>query len=189
MASRPVSSGLGTTELRYDAHPAQRFDRIVGPALILLGALGFIASSSFKTGDVESSTFIIFQVNGWHNVVHIASGLLLCLGFGYWVRARTVTLLFGATYLLVALIGWIDGSDVLAWFPVGTWGNILHTVLGVTAIAAGLAPAPARHVIVDSPGRARTGAVRSTATAPGTVATEDRPARGERAEAGTAAGR
>lgn len=183
MASRASTSRAGAADTRYDRHPAELYDRIVGPVLILVGLLGFIASSSFTTGNnPPGDDFIIFQVNGWHNLVHIASGLLLLMGIGHWARARTVTLAFGAVYLLVTIIGFIDGNDVIGLFPVDAADNVLHLVLGLTALAAGLAPAPGRHHdLADSPGRTRTGDVRSSATGPTTAADEDRFTRGERA--------
>jgi hypothetical protein len=181
MASRASTPRAGTADVRYDRHPAELYDRVVGPVLILVGILGFFASSSFTTGDnPPGDDFIVFQVNGWHNLVHIASGLLLCLGIGSWARARPVTLAFGATYLVVAIVGWIDGNDFIGWFPVDGADNVLHTVLALSAIAVGLAPAPGRHDLADSPGRARTGDERAAATAPGTLDTQDRFARGER---------
>jgi hypothetical protein len=182
MATSASTSRGGAGDARYDRHPAELYDRIVGPVLILVGLLGFIASSAFDTGNnPPGDNLIIFEVNGWHNLVHIASGLLLCLGIGHWARARTVTLAFGVTYLLVTIIGFIDGNDVLGILPVNAADNVLHLVLSLTAIAAGLAPAPGRrHDLADSPGRARTGDVRSSATGPATAADEDRFSRGER---------
>lgn len=75
--------------------------------------------------------------------------------------------------------GWIDGNDVFHWFPVDTADNVLHTVLALSAIAVGMAPAPNRDgTVADTPSRARTGALRSSAAAPGTLADEDRFTRG-----------
>jgi len=56
--------------------PAQLYALLFGITLLAVGILGFIADSSFDTGsNVQGSDFIIFEVNGWHNLVHIASGL------------------------------------------------------------------------------------------------------------------
>ena len=61
---------------RSDARtPAQLYALLFGITLLAVGILGFIADSSFDTGsNVQGSDFIIFEVNGWHNLVHIASG-------------------------------------------------------------------------------------------------------------------
>ena len=56
--------------------PAQLYALLFGITLLAVGILGFIADSSFDTGsNVQGSDFIIFEVNGWHNLVHIASGI------------------------------------------------------------------------------------------------------------------
>ena len=108
---------------------------------MLVGLLGFIAESAFDTGSgVDGENLIIFEVNGWHNLVHIASGLFLLALMRRHDTARLAALSFGAIYGVVTIIGLIDGEDVLGLFPVNPADNILHIVLTVAAFAAGLAP-------------------------------------------------
>jgi hypothetical protein len=59
--------------------------------VLVVGIVGFIADSSFGTGsDVDGSDLIVFEVHGWHNIVHILSGLLgLALWWRREWRART----------------------------------------------------------------------------------------------------
>ena len=111
---------------------------------MLVGLLGFLVEPKFDVstggdpGGLDGENLIIFEVNGWHNVVHILSGLfLLALRHD---SARTAALSFGAIYGVVTLIGWIDGKDVLGLFPVNPADNVLHILLTVAALAAGLAP-------------------------------------------------
>jgi uncharacterized protein DUF4383 len=155
----------------------------MGPVLLLVGVGGFIASSAFGTGDPDGSDLIIFEVNGWHNLVHIASGLLLLAGVRSYAAARTVTLAFGMTYGLVTIIGWIDGHDVLGLFPVDTADNLLHTFLTLAALAFGLMSAPdgeLRHKLMrgegggESRGGVETAAADVSATSPATLSREDR---------------
>ncbi len=54
--------------------------------------------------------------------------------------ARTVAVAFGAVYGLVALIGLIDGNDVLGFIPINAADNILHLGLSLLGIIAGLLP-------------------------------------------------
>jgi hypothetical protein len=125
--------------------PAQLYALSFGAVLLLVGILGFIADSSFGSGsDVQGDDFIIFEVNGWHNIVHILSGLL---GLALWRRAdtaRAYALGFGAVYLAVTIWGFITGDNVLWLLPVDTADNFLHLAIALTGIAAGLASTPER---------------------------------------------
>ena len=91
--------------------PARIFCLVVGATLVLVGLLGFIAESAFETGSsVQGDDLIIFEVNGWHNVVHIASGLFLLALMRRHDTARLAALSFGAIYGIVTIIGLIDGK-------------------------------------------------------------------------------
>ena len=129
--------------------PAQIYSLVFGATLLLVGILGFIAESSFNTGsDVNGSNLILFEVNGWHNLVHIASGLV---GLALWrsvAGAKSFALGFGAVYLVVTLWGFIDGNDVLGLIPVNGADNVLHLLISLLGIGAGLASR-------DEPARAR----------------------------------
>jgi len=126
---------------RRERSPAQVFCLVVGATLVLVGLLGFIAESAFDTGDgVSGSDLIIFEVNGWHNVVHLASGIFLLAMMGRHETARLAALSFGAIYAVVTVIGLADGEDVLGVFPVNAADNVLHILLTIAAFAAALAP-------------------------------------------------
>ncbi len=130
--------------------PAQWFCLLAGATLLLVGLLGFIADASFDvqgTGDgeggnangqLQGDSFLGFEVNGWHNVVHILSGLLLLSAFRKRTAAKTIALLFGLIYAAVTIIGLIDGNDVLGLIPVNRADNILHIALTVAAILSSL---------------------------------------------------
>jgi uncharacterized protein DUF4383 len=130
--------------------PAQLFCLVIGATLVLVGVLGFFVEAKFDTstggdpGALDGENLIIFEVNGWHNTVHILSGLFLLALMGRHATARIAALSFGAIYAVVTLIGLIDGTDVLGLLPVNPADNILHILLTVAAFAAALAPAPDR---------------------------------------------
>jgi hypothetical protein len=137
--------------------PAQIFCLVIGATLVLVGLLGFIVEPKFDTstggdpGGLDGEKLILFEVNGWHNVVHLASGLFLLALMGRHASARLAALSFGAIYGVVTVIGLVDGHDVLGLFPVNPADNVLHIVLTVAAFAAGLAPAADRRREVRRP--------------------------------------
>lgn len=75
---------------------------------------------------------------------HIASGLVGLLAAARPSSARAFALGFGAVDLLVTLIGLIDGDRIFGLLAINAADNVLHLVLAVAGIAAGLASAPAR---------------------------------------------
>lgn len=130
-----------------DRTPAQIYSLVFGVTLLLAGILGFFADASFGDlgSDVQGDELIVFEVNGWHNLVHIASGLLGLALAGRADTARAYALGFGAVYLVVTIWGMVDGNDVLGLLPVNGADNVLHIAIAVTGILAGLASDPRRH--------------------------------------------
>lgn len=136
--------------------PAQLYALIFGIVLVAVGILGFFYESSFATGDdtlVEREAVLgILDVNGWHNVVHIASGLVGLAVAGSYANARMYALGFGAIYIVVAILGFIygDGDSIFKLIPVNTEDNVLHALIGVAGLGAGMAtpaePAPTTSV-------------------------------------------
>jgi Domain of unknown function (DUF4383) len=120
--------------------PARLYATLIGGTLVIAGIIGFFYNSDFTSNKaVHDDVFGILSVNGWHNVVHIATGALGLLAAGY--AARTYALGLGAVYIVVAIWGFIIGSgdSILSVVPVNTADNFLHLILGVLGIAAGLA--------------------------------------------------
>jgi Domain of unknown function (DUF4383) len=119
--------------------PAQWYCLLAGLSLLLAGVLGFISDSTFNTGDgVQGDLFIGFEVNAIHNLVHVASGLVLLAASPKRASARAVALGFGVVYGLVAIIGIIDGEDVLGLIPINAADNLLHVALAALGIISGL---------------------------------------------------
>ena len=125
--------------------PAQLYALIFGIVLVAAGILGFFYEASFSTGDktlVERDAVLgILDVNGWHNVVHIASGLVGLAVAGSYANARLYALGLGATYILMTILGFIygDGDSIFKLIPVNTEDNILHLLIGVAGLGAGFA--------------------------------------------------
>jgi len=119
--------------------PARLYATLVGAVLTIVGISGFFYSSSFGSPGAVDKVFGILAVNGWHNIVHLATGLLGLAAAGY--AARQYALGLGLAYLVVAIWGFIIGSgdSILSIVPVNTADNILHLLLGLTGLAAGAA--------------------------------------------------
>jgi hypothetical protein len=117
--------------------PAQLYALVFGATLVLAGILGFFYSSSFGSPGEVDGVLGILDVNGWHNIVHIASGVLGLLMLGY-AAARTYAVAFGAIYVVVAIWGFIvgDGGQILSIIPVNTEDNVLHLLIGVAGLGA-----------------------------------------------------
>ena len=123
--------------------PAQLYALLFGVTLLIAGIAGFFVDSNFDLGDgVQGDDLIVFEVNGVHNLVHIASGLLGLALAGSAAGARLYALGFGAVYLLVTIVGFIDGEDFIGLFPLNDADNFLHLAIALTGIAAGLVSDP-----------------------------------------------
>lgn len=129
--------------------PARIYCLGVGLALLLAGLVGFLVNSSFdqaefapfdfKGDEVNGDLLLGLEVNGWHNVVHAASGLVLLAAAAKRTAARSVALAFGVVYAIVAVLGFIDGRNVLDTVVVNTADNFLHVGIAVVGVIAALA--------------------------------------------------
>ena len=126
--------------------PAQIYALAFGALLLVVGLVGFLANGSFDTGaNVQGDNLLAFEVNGWHNVVHIASGVAGLLLSRTNATARLYAFGFGAVYALVTIIGLVDGESVLGIFPVNTADDVLHLLIAATGFLAGLASPEVAH--------------------------------------------
>jgi hypothetical protein len=127
--------------------PAQVYALVIGLTLVVAGVAGFFYNASFSTGDGSERDALlgILDVNGRHNILHIASGAIGLFVAGSYGGARVYALGLGVVYLIVTLLGFIagDGEEILNLIPVNTEDNFLHLLIGVAGIGAGLAT-PAR---------------------------------------------
>jgi hypothetical protein len=127
--------------------PAQVYALVFGATLVLAGIVGFLYSADFSTGSAAAdpgnrdALIGVFDVNGWHNVVHILSGLLGLALARSWRGARLYAWGFGLVYLVVTAIGFSLGSGhaILGLIPVNTEDNFLHLAISLLGIVAALA--------------------------------------------------
>jgi Domain of unknown function (DUF4383) len=136
---------------RRAALPTQ-FCLVVGAVLVIAGIIGFFYNSTFTSDEsVHDDVFGILSVNGWHNVVHLVTGLAT-LAFAR-SAPRTWAGAFGAIYLVVAIWGFIvgDGDSILSIIPVNTEDNVLHLLFGLSGLAVYAAAAPERRATMPPP--------------------------------------
>jgi hypothetical protein len=123
--------------------PAQVYALVIGLTLVIAGIIGFFYSASFGTGDGTERDAVlgILDVNGWHNLVHIATGAIGLAVAASYGGARAYALGIGVIYLLVAALGFIagDGDEIFNLIAVNTEDNFLHLLIGIAGVFAGLA--------------------------------------------------
>lgn len=108
---------------------------IIGGVLLLVGILGFFWDPVLNAFDVDPV----------HNVIHLLTGgALLAAAFANnGTYARTVNLVLGVTYLIVALLGFVAPGVLGAIMAVNAADHWLHLALGV--VLTGVAFAQRTH--------------------------------------------
>jgi hypothetical protein len=119
--------------------PAQVFALVAGAVLVAAGALGFFYEAAFESGETaaRARAFGVLEVNGWHNVLHVATGAGGLLLAGSWRAARAYAVALGAVYALAAAAGLAGGEELLGIVPVNTGDNVLYALIGLSGLVAG----------------------------------------------------
>ena len=113
---------------------AKKSALVIGIIFILVGILGFIPGH----GIVGEGA--LFEANGLHNVIHLIFGLiLLFVALKSPAKAVTTLKVVGIIYLILAIIGFIQGDTILGIVPVNGADNVLHLILGIVIGALGFA--------------------------------------------------
>ena len=120
--------------------PAQSYAVIAGLFLLALGVLSLIfANNSFATvGGTTPGDFLIWNTTGWTAVMWIVLGVA---GLAAMVRvdmARAFAIVGGLFFAVVAIWGFIDGTEVFTLFVADPVNNITHAVLGGLGLMVGL---------------------------------------------------
>jgi hypothetical protein len=125
--------------------PARLYASLIGAVLVVAGIIGFFYSASFATGAAEvgadsDKVFGILAVNGWHNLVHIAFGLIGLALAGSDSGARAYSIAFGVIYIVLAIWGFADSDGIIVGLvPLNDEDNVLHLVLGLLGFGAAAA--------------------------------------------------
>ena len=117
----------GERPAREGRSPAGWFCLVGGAILLVRGAVGVALDPQFASPG-----------EGWHQLIHLTSGVVLLASSGRAGTALALALWFALFYAAVAAVGFINGHDVAGVIPVQGGDNLLHTVLTVTSLGAGL---------------------------------------------------
>jgi hypothetical protein len=123
------------------------FGLVFGAVYVLVGILGFFVADSF-TGGQASDKLILFPVNHMHNIVHLLIGAALLFGSTRADLAKTINLVVGVAYALVAVLGFMGVVTPELINDRGVADDFLHLGTAILAVyfgtaGAGAATAPA----------------------------------------------
>ena len=125
--------------------PAQLYALVLGVVLVAVGIVGFAWSASFGTPGESDEVLGLFAVNGWHNLVHLASGALGLGVAGSTAGSRIYALGFGAVYLVVTIWGFAlgSGSAILDLVAINHGDTVLHLAIALAGLVIGaISPLP-----------------------------------------------
>ncbi len=118
---------------------AKKLAMVFGVVFLLVGILGFIPNPFFAEDG-------FFHTDIAHNLVHLVSGLVFVLvAIKSPHKAPAVLKVFGITYLLVAVLGFLaigpntEHANLLGIVGVNAADNWLHLILGLLILGGGLA--------------------------------------------------
>lgn len=108
---------------------------ILGLILIAVGVLGFVPGQK-----IVAAEDAIFRVDLLHNVVHLASGLLLVI-LPSIMGGKQSLLLVGVVYAAVAVLGFLHPTDsflINGQIAMNEADRFLHVALAAVLLLAGL---------------------------------------------------
>ena len=113
---------------------------IFGAAYVLIGVLGFTVTSGVGFFATKGGLLLgIFEVNIFHNVVHILIGAaLLIAGLSTVRAASTVNSVVGVAYLVLGLAGLFLVGTALNILALNVADNVLHFASAAVLLAVGL---------------------------------------------------
>ena len=120
--------------------PVRRFAQVFGAVYVLVGLLGFAFTGFANFAVASDDKLLLFGVNPLHNIVHLAVGALWLASSRTESAARTVSILIGAVYLVVGVLGlFANGSSDLNLLNINQPDNALHLASAALGLYFGLA--------------------------------------------------
>lgn len=141
-------------EVSSTMKPAQKFALIIGIVYLVMGVMGFIpvlVSQPATESAAQQSAIAgelgylmgLFPVNGAHNVIHIATGLIGIVAAIALDSSRFFAGQLGIYYTALAVLGMIPvANTVFGLFPIYGLDVLLHGVTGLLGIFFGFFATP-----------------------------------------------
>jgi hypothetical protein len=113
---------------------------ILGIVYVAVGLLGFAVTGGVGFAATEGKTLLgIFELNPLHNLVHLAIGAALLLGYAAGRKAAGgIALAIGVVYLVVGVLGFFVENSSANILAVNLADHLLHLGSGAVLVAAGL---------------------------------------------------
>lgn len=145
-------------------HLIQKAAIVFGVTYFAVGVAGFFVTGFSGWLEATGDQLIIFHINPFHNLVHIAVGALWVMGALLPQRgaAAGVFLGIGAVYLAAAVLGFLGALPILGIESALAPVNFLHLVTAVAAIGVAATLGDWRKGPVGGPAEPRRVAVGSS---------------------------
>jgi ABC-type transport system involved in multi-copper enzyme maturation permease subunit len=126
--------------MRETGNIAQVFALIVGVTYLLVGLVGFAVTGFTGVVTDGADKLIGFDLNIFHNVVHLVIGLVLLVvsRLPDASIAQGVLIGGGLVYILAAGLGFLNELQILSIDSELAPDNFLHLFSGIAAVAAGI---------------------------------------------------
>lgn len=119
--------------------PVQQLALVFGLVYVVLGVVGFAVTGFSDFFQNTGSRLILFEINPFHNVVHLGVGALWLLAWRLQTLGQTegIHLGIGGIYVLAAVLGFIGAPlEILSIGSALDAVNFLHIASGALAIFA-----------------------------------------------------
>lgn len=114
----------------------QQLAVVLGATYLLIGVAGFAWTGFSGWLDAEGPTMILFDINPFHNLVHILVGAMWLVAARVQRRgaAAGTFLGIGGAYLAAAILGFMGALPILAIDAGLAPDNLLHLLTGLAAV-------------------------------------------------------
>ena len=101
----------------------KKYAQVIGTVLVLIGLIGFFRNPLFR----------LFGVNAAQNLLHAIGGAIIV-----WQAGKTANKMLGIIGVVIAMLGFIPGTDELlaSVFGINLAMSVLHLLIGIVSLGA-----------------------------------------------------